>query len=71
MTDHTTPATGSGLLTLAEAADYLRAPVATLQYWRHLGSGPAGFRIGRRVMYHRQDIDRWIATQQEAESVRR
>ena len=71
MTDYVTPQTASGLMTLAETAGYLRAPVATLRYWRHLGSGPAGFRIGRRVMSRRQDLDRWIASQQDAESVRR
>ena len=29
------------LLTITEAAELLRAPVATLRYWRHLGTGPA------------------------------
>jgi hypothetical protein len=28
------------LLTIREAAALLRAPVATLRYWRHLGTGP-------------------------------
>ncbi|SHF96394.1 helix-turn-helix domain-containing protein [Geodermatophilus nigrescens] len=71
MTDRTAPDPASGLLTLAEAADYLRAPIATLRYWRHLGIGPAGFRIGRRVMYRRRDLDLWIDGQQDAESARR
>ena len=71
MTDHVTPQTASGLMTLAETAGYLRAPVATLRYWRHLGSGQAGFRSGRRVMYCRQDLNRCIATQQDAEGTRR
>ena len=71
MTDYVTPQTASGLMTLAETAGYLRAPVATLRYWRHLGSGPAGFRIGRRVTYRRQDLNRCIATQQDAEGMRR
>jgi hypothetical protein len=39
------------LLTITEAADLLRAPVATLRYWRHLGTGPRSFRLGRRVLY--------------------
>jgi hypothetical protein len=34
------------LLTIREAAELLRAPVATLRYWRHLGSGPHSFRLG-------------------------
>jgi hypothetical protein len=39
------------LLTISEAAALLRAPVATLRYWRHLGTGPRSFRLGRRVLY--------------------
>jgi excisionase family DNA binding protein len=48
------------LLTITEAADLLRAPVATLRYWRHLGTGPASFRLGRRVLYRRDDLNAWI-----------
>ena len=49
------------LLTITEAADLLRASVATLRYWRHLGTGPASFRLGRRVLYRRDDLHAWIA----------
>lgn len=35
-------------------------PVATLRYWRHLGTGPTSFRLGRRVLYHRDDLHAWI-----------
>jgi len=59
------------LLTLSEAADILRTPVATLRYWRHLGIGPDGFRMGRRVMYRIDDLDRWIKEQHDAEARRR
>ena len=55
------------LLTIAEAAELLRAPVATLRYWRHLGTGPRSFRLGRRVLYRREDLQAWIA-QQRAEA---
>ena len=48
------------LLTISEAAELLRAPVATLRYWRHLGTGPASFRLGRRVLYRRDDLHAWI-----------
>jgi DNA-binding transcriptional MerR regulator len=51
------------LLTISEAADVLRAPVATLRYWRHLGTGPASFRLGRRVLYRRVDLRTWIDAQ--------
>ena len=65
---HINASTGAtDLMTLAETAAYLRTPVATLRYWRHLGEGPAGFRLGRRVMYRRLDVDRWISARQEAQ----
>jgi excisionase family DNA binding protein len=48
------------LLTITEAAELLRAPVATLRYWRHLGSGPRSFRLGRRVLYRADDLHAWI-----------
>jgi hypothetical protein len=34
-----TPHAGDELLTLTEVADLVRVPVATLRYWRHLGTG--------------------------------
>ena len=58
------------LLTLAEAAEFLRTPVATLRYWRHLGIGPIGFRLGRRVVYSRADLISWLAEQREAQAHR-
>ena len=51
------------LLTITEAAELLRAPVATLRYWRHLGTGPRSFRLGRRVLYRRHDLHAWIDAQ--------
>ena len=59
--------TATELLTLTETAAVLRIPVATLRYWRHLGVGPDGFRLGRRVVYRREDVDRWLAAQQQAQ----
>ena len=32
------PSHAPELLTITEAAELLRAPVATLRYWRHLGA---------------------------------
>jgi excisionase family DNA binding protein len=61
MTDHTFgPDHPAELLTIDEAALLLRAPVATLRYWRHLGTGPHSFRLGRRVLYRRDDLRAWI-----------
>jgi len=48
------------LLTLEEVSSRTRVPVATLRYWRSIGSGPATFRLGRRVMAYEVDVDTWI-----------
>ncbi len=61
----------SELLTIAEAAQLLRAPVATLRYWRHLGNGPHSFRLGRRVLYRRDDLHVWIDAQHRQDADRR
>ena len=72
MTDHTPdPDHPAELLTIAEAAQLLRAPVATLRYWRHLGTGPHSFRLGRRVLYRRDDLRAWIDARHDADSAGR
>ena len=54
------------LLTISEVAAILRAPVATMRYWRHLGIGPRSFRLGRRVVYRAGDLQAWIDAQARA-----
>jgi len=51
------------LLSIDEAAAYLRVPVATLRYWRYCGDGPHSFRLGRHVRYWRTDLVLWRADQ--------
>jgi predicted DNA-binding transcriptional regulator AlpA len=40
----------------------------TLRYWRHLGIGPVSFKLGRRVVYRRGAVERWIEEQEKATS---
>lgn len=64
---HTHPDNNDDKLhTLAEVADLLRVPPATLRYWRHLGSGPRSFRVGRHVRYYRTDVEAWLRAQHDA-----
>jgi len=35
----------------------------TLEYWRTHGGGPRFVKLGRRVMYRRGDVRRWIDQQ--------
>jgi DNA-binding transcriptional MerR regulator len=51
------------LLTMAEVAQILRVPVATLRYWRYLGAGPRSFRVGRGVRYWRLEVHAWLQVQ--------
>lgn len=48
-------------LTTAEVATTLRAPVETVRYWRHIKKGPRSFKVGRRVLYAREDVEAFIA----------
>jgi hypothetical protein len=57
------PKVDDDLLTIAEVAAIVRAPVATLRYWRHLGTGPHSFRVGRGVRYWRTDVTAWLEAQ--------
>jgi len=54
------------LLTTKELAAYLRKPVATVRGWRYRNVGPAGFRLGREVVYRRTAIDTWLAEREKA-----
>lgn len=56
-------------LTTTEVAAWLRTPPETLRFWRHEGRGPRSFKLGRRVLYARDDVARWLAEQRQASSV--
>ncbi len=55
------------LLTTAEVADFLRTSASTVRFWRHSGTGPRGFRTGRKVLYRRSDVDLWVDQRAAAE----
>lgn len=59
----TSPHAGDELMTLKEVAALVRVPEATLRYWRHLGTGPHGFRIGRSVRYWHNEVIQWLEEQ--------
>lgn len=65
-----TASTVADYLTTQEVADLLRTPAETVRYWRHVGKGPKSFKIpgGRRVLYAREDVQRFIAEARGAAS---
>lgn len=60
------PAPERILLTLEDVSDLLQIPIATLRYWRHQGSGPKSFIVGRRVRYRAADVTAWIDEQADS-----
>lgn len=42
------------------AADYCGLSASTFEKLRVSGGGPAYIKLGRRVVYHRTDLDTWL-----------
>jgi len=63
------PSPDDKLLTIAEVAGILRTLVASLRYWRHLGTGPRNFRVGRGIRYRHSDVVVWLQDQEQIDNV--
>lgn len=48
-------------LTTAEVAERYRTAAGTVRYWRHIGYGPKGVKVGRRVLYAETELERFDA----------
>jgi DNA-binding transcriptional MerR regulator len=53
------------LVNAHQVSEMTGVPVGTLRYWRHANLGPTSFTLGRRIVYRREEVLRWI-TEQEA-----
>lgn len=58
------------LLTLQEAAAYLRLAPQTLYMRRYRGEKPYGARLGGRVVYRRSDLDAYAEENMSREPAR-
>jgi len=47
-------------LTTKEFAELARTSENTARYWRSIGYGPPSFKVGRRVLYAKADVDAWL-----------
>jgi predicted DNA-binding transcriptional regulator AlpA len=56
------------LMTLEEAAVFLRKSPAQMRWMRHAGTGPRSAKVGGRVMFRKADVLAWIDAQFEAEA---
>ena len=55
-------ASDSDLITTAEVAAFFRTSPETVRYWRHTGYGPVGWKVGRKVLYERADVQAFWET---------
>lgn len=55
-------------LTTQEVADLLCMSPEGVRWWRHVGRGPRSFRVGRRVLYAAEDVERFIAEAREQDT---
>jgi excisionase family DNA binding protein len=51
----------SEYLTTEEVALLLRISPDTLRWQRYVGRGPSSFKVGRRVLYAREDVEKFVA----------
>jgi excisionase family DNA binding protein len=56
-------------MTTDEVAQLCRTSPETVRYWRHIGKGPTSFKVGRTVLYDREDVTSYLeAARQSAKS---
>lgn len=60
--------TPADLITFEEAAEVLDVPVATLRTWRINGKGPRAARIGRRLLFVREEVETYYAREFAAQN---
>ena len=53
------------VLDTRSAAVYVGLSVSTLNKMRVFGTSPIFLKLGRRVLYRRQDLDHWLSTKQQ------
>ena len=51
------------LLKIADVAELLNVPVATVYRWRHERTGPRAYKIGKHLRYRLEDVLDWLDSQ--------
>jgi excisionase family DNA binding protein len=47
-------------LSTRDVAELTLTTDSTVRYWRHIGYGPQGFVVGRRVLYKADEVHAWL-----------
>jgi predicted DNA-binding transcriptional regulator AlpA len=63
------PTPGADLMTVDEVAALCRTTRKTVLNRRSRGLAPKGFRVGGVVLFHRNDVMRWLDEQRAADRV--
>ncbi|AVT37399.1 helix-turn-helix domain-containing protein [Plantactinospora sp. BB1] len=53
-------------MTTEEVAELCRTRPETVRFWRSNGKGPHSFKVGRRVLYAREDVEQYLAAARAA-----
>lgn len=48
-------------LTTTEVAERYRTVASTIRYWRHISYGPQGVKVGGKVLYPLDEVERFDA----------
>ena len=65
--NETSPLTEAQLPEFPDSTDLERftgTSASTWRYWAHIGKGPASFKLGRRRVYRKAEVLRWLAEQE-------
>jgi excisionase family DNA binding protein len=52
---------GTVWLTIEEVAERIRVRPRTLYSWRSAGTGPPGYRVGKRILWKLDEVDAWMS----------
>jgi predicted DNA-binding transcriptional regulator AlpA len=62
------------LLTIDDVAKLIHTSPGTIHYWRSVPEGrdkcPPAIKVGRRLLWRRADVERWLAAQPTSQSAR-
>ena len=58
----------SPFLVTTEVAELLRTPKSTLYSWRRRKIGPQAIKVGRKILYRREDVQWWLQTQKYSQT---
>lgn len=47
-------------LTTEDVAALCHTSPGTVHYWRTQGKGPKAYRVGRRLIFRRSDVEEWL-----------